>query len=308
MTIPSPQKINKAVITGATGVIGTALIDQLLNKGISLLVFCNPNSTRKDNIPRHPLIQVEYLSLKDIHSFQCADCDFDIFFHLGWEGTNKTDRLNEKIQERNVQYSIDALNLAKKLGCHTFIGAGSQAEFTRSDLELDESSSTNPDTPYGITKLKVNNILKSLANNLNIRYIWTRFFSVYGPNDGKETLISYLINELTAGNSPRVSSATHFWDYLYSSDAALALYLLSLYGKDGETYCVANGERHPLKYYIEIVHNLINPQLPILYGTADNQNTQPRSLIANINKLKSATGFSPQGSFEDGIKRILEEH
>ena len=308
MQILPYKDIKKAVITGATGVIGTALIEQLLNNKIPMLIFCNPQSHRKNNIPRHPLIQLEYLSLADIHNYQNVDNDYDVFFHLGWEGTNKTDRLNETIQIKNIQYSIDALQLAKKLGCHTFIGAGSQAEFGRSDIELNESSPTFPDTPYGMTKLKVYNTLKPLALDLNIRYIWTRLFSVYGINDGNETLISYLIRELKVGNSPKVSSGTQFWDYLYSGDAASALYQLALYGKDGEIFCIASGISHPLKYYIEIVHNLINPQLPILYGVINNSENPPTNLIGNINKLKSQTGFSPQISFEEGIKKIINNY
>ena len=59
--------------------------------------------------------------------------DYDVFYHFGWDGTYGESRQDLYLQNSNVKYTLDAVNLAKFLNCRVFIGAGSQSEFGHID-------------------------------------------------------------------------------------------------------------------------------------------------------------------------------
>lgn len=97
-------------MTGATGAIGTALIEELICHDIEVLVICRPNSKRSGNIPQHPLVSkiecpLELLSeLKNNTGKQ-----YNVFYHLAWEGTSGAARNDVAMQNRNVRYALDAV-------------------------------------------------------------------------------------------------------------------------------------------------------------------------------------------------------
>ena len=59
-----------------------------------------------------------------------------MFYHFGWDGTFGNSRNNMYGQNLNVKYALDAVKAAKATGCHTFVGAGSQAEYGRFEGKL----------------------------------------------------------------------------------------------------------------------------------------------------------------------------
>lgn len=101
------------------------------------------------------------------------------------------------------------------------------------------------------------------------------------------------------------------WDYLYSSDAAQALYLLGLRGKSGKVYMVGRGESRELRSYIlemaEIVGKVCGVRVILGIGALPYQEKQVMHLEADITELKRDTGFIPRTTFEDGIREILRK-
>ena len=59
------------------------------------------------------------------------DREYDVFYHLAWSGTSGPGRNDVELQDKNVQYALDAVECAKRFGCKKFIGVGSQAEYGR---------------------------------------------------------------------------------------------------------------------------------------------------------------------------------
>ena len=58
------REIKRAIVTGGTGVIGVALIEELAEQGVEVLVLHNETSSRLENIPKHPLVHLHPCSLK----------------------------------------------------------------------------------------------------------------------------------------------------------------------------------------------------------------------------------------------------
>lgn len=303
----SKQHIKTAVVTGCTGAIGTALIDELISHNIKVFAVLNPQSKRNCVIPSSPLVKKVFCSIENYDELPTLiDERCDAFFHLAWQGTVGKDRNNTALQEKNVGYALCAVNAAKKLGCTVFTGIGSQAEYGRVNEKLTADTPCNPENEYGKAKLKANIETRKLCEELKIRHEWIRVLSVYGKNDGESSMICAAIRKLQSGISPEYTKGEQIWDFLYSSDAARAIYLVAQNGVDKKTYVLGFGDGKPLSAYINIIHKVVNPKIKPNFGAIEYSDRQVMYLCADITALTADTGFTPEISFEDGINRILE--
>lgn len=298
--------MKRAVITGATGAIGTALIAELTGNGTEVMVVTRRESKRNGVIPVHPLVKVVFCPLEEIASLEGDGRACDVFYHFAWSGTTGKARNDMYLQNLNVRYALDAVKAAKALGCNTFIGAGSQAEYGRTKERMSPQTPVFPENGYGMAKLCAGLMTKELAHSLGLKHIWTRVLSVYGENDVESSMIYSTVKKLKLGERPVFTSGEQIWDYLYSGDAARAFRLLGEKGKDGKTYVVASGKEMKLKNYIEILRDVVAPGAELGFGEY-NTGTEPISIRADISELTLDTDFSPSVDFADGIRRISEK-
>ena len=295
----------RAVVTGATGAIGMALLEVLEKNEVETLVLCRKNSSRSSQIKESKYIKKADCSLSDMQSFS-ADGKYDVFFHFAWDGTIGEQRNNMYLQNDNVRYTIDAVNLASRLGCHTFIGAGSQAEYGRCEGVIGPRTATFPEMGYGIAKLCAGQMSREEAHKLGMKHIWVRILSVYGPYDTEKTMVMSTIKKLLSGETPAFTPAEQMWDYLYSKDAARAFYSIAKSGRDGEVYCLGGGTAMPLKNYICKIRDEINKDAPLAIGAVPYATKQVMHLEADISKLTEHTGFVPEYTFDEGISETVE--
>ena len=298
------------VITGATGAIGISLVRYLSANRIPVLALVREQSARRKYIEGLPDVLIRDCSLARIPDLvpdnEINNNTYDVIYHLGWEGSDRDSRNDPDTQAKNIDYTRNVINLAKRIGCTTFIGAGSQAEFGNVEGVINENVPSCPVSEYGKAKLKVEQFSKNYCADLGIRHIWTRIFSVYGPGMGMDSLITYSIRELMKGKSPKSTEGEQIWDFLYSDDAAKALYLLALNGMDANVYCIASGEGKKVKDYLNIIRTVVNPSVDLRFGEIPYSPNQIMKLIGDISKLKSDTGFEPEISFEEGIRQMHE--
>lgn len=298
--------MKRAIITGATGAIGTALIDELIRHKAEILLFLRKDSSRNDVIPNHPLITKKFCSLSELAEAENdSGKQYDVFYHFAWEGTSGSSRQDMRLQNRNVTYALDAVELAKKYGCHTFIGAGSQAEYGRFDGNLQPDTPTFPENGYGIAKLCAGLMTRIRAKQLDMRHVWVRVLSVYGPRDGQSMIMS-TIQKLQSGSAAEFTKGEQLWDYLYSADAAEAFRLIGEKGVDGKTYVLGSGQARPLAEYIRILARTLNSEQLVRLGAIPYAEKQVMHLCADISELTKDTGWQPRVCFEDGIRLTAE--
>lgn len=295
----------KVIITGATSMIGLALINYLLNEDVEILAVVRKDSRRNKLIPDNKKIKILETSLEDIHNLSSDGECYDVLYHLAWDGTTGNDRNDVQRQKLNIQYTLNAVKMAKQFGCKVFVGAGSQAEYGRVEGKISENTLAKPETAYGCAKLSASFMSRILAEQLNIKHIWTRIFSVYGPNDYENTLVMSSIKSLLNGESPEYTRGEQLWDYLYCDDIAKALYLLAIKGKDGEIYCIGSGKQRQLKEYIEIIKNQIDSNINLKLGVMPYSKNQVMNLEVDISKLTNDTGFYPEIEFKEGITKTI---
>ncbi len=296
----------RAIITGATGAVGTALINELIDYGVEILVFCREGSMRNSLIPNHPLVSKKTCALNQLSDIQNdTGKEYDIFYHFAWDGTTGSARNDMYLQNKNVSYSLDAVSAAKRFGCRTFVGAGSQAEYGRVEDKLRPETPVFPESGYGIGKLCAGQMTREYAHQLGMRHIWVRILSVYGPNDSAQSMIMSTINKLKVGAVPQFTKGEQMWDYLYSGDAARAFRLVWEKGIDGKVYVLGSGEARPLADYINDIKNVVSPESKINLGDIPYSDKQVMYLCADIEELEVDTGWRARVSFLEGINNII---
>lgn len=285
-----------AVVTGASGFIGYHLVRELLSRGVMVYAVIRPNSShrgRMENLVNAKIIELDLCDIDKLSERLHISCD--VFFHLGWECTNR----DFTSQSLNIVYALRALEAAYELGCKRFIGIGSQAEYGIWDGLITEEVNPMPVTPYGAAKLAACHLSRVKAAELKMEWIWARLFSIYGPYDGENTLISYLMKTLYKNEIPQMGKALHPWNFLHAGDAARALYHLGLTEHSGGVYNVGSDDIRPLKSFAEAVRLYVAPEIEIKYEETDRLAVP---LSVSIEKLKRCTDWRPEISFEEGIK------
>ncbi len=299
--------MKKAVITGATGSVGRAIIDKLVDENVEVIVLYRNGSKRADDIPSNRLIKKICCSLDEMENFVPEENDCDVFYHLAWAGTTGAARDDADLQLKNIKYTLDAVALAKRMGCRKFIGAGSQAEYGLCDRPLTPETPTFPFTGYGISKLAAGQLSRLKCRKLGIDHAWVRILSVYGKFDPENSVIKSAVNKFTTGEKAEFSKGEQLWDFLGAKDAANAFYLIGCDDKNNEkTYCLGSGKSAPLREYIKKIHELCKSDSEIDFGAIPYSKNQVMFLQADISELTKDTGFVPEIGFETGIKELLD--
>jgi nucleoside-diphosphate-sugar epimerase len=297
--------MRKIVISGATSMLGSALMRSAMEEGCEVLCIVRPDSTRLDNLPASGSIQVLYAGLPDYASLPAQDKNYDIFFHLAWDKTFHASRDDIDAQLGNIHWTFDAVRLAKRLGCEVFIGAGSQAEYGIVHQALTPETPADPQSGYGIAKYAAGKLSRLLCEQLKMRFNWLRILSTFGPLDGAHTVIMYTLRELCAGNSPALTKCEQIWDYLYCDDAAQAFLAVGRSGVHGKSYPLGSGAPRRLDHYLTALQNIVAPGVNLGFGKKEYYPHQPMFLCADISELTADTGWKPRVLFEEGIRKIL---
>ena len=294
-------------ITGATSMLGVATIKNCISKKISVLAFVRKGSSKIERLPSSPLVKIVECDLAQMKDFDGDKLSADVFIHFGWAFTDKTGRNDVSKQLENVQYTIDAVHLAKKLGCRKFVGAGSQAEYGTPNVILKADTPVNPLIPYGVAKYAAGRLSAIECRKEGLEYNWVRILSVYGTNDLPGTLISQLICNAKNNIPMGLSGCEQTWDYLFEDDAGRAFVAIAEKGVNGKVYNLGSGKGRKLKDFVQEIISIVTPEYQPNFGVYPYNKTQPFLLCANISDLINDTGWMPKVCFNEGIFTIVQK-
>lgn len=297
--------MRKIILTGATGLIGSTIVSEALKKDYKITCLVRKTSSRIKNIPQNENVRVVDCPITSYTNLE-LEGKYNIFMHLAWDKTSVGGRDDVDCQLNNIQYTLDAVRLAHRCGCTVFIGAGSQAEYGIQKVPLTSDLPVNPESGYGIAKYTAGKLSAILCKQLGIRFNWMRILSIYGLNDGKNTLISYVINELKAGRSPELTKCEQIWDYLHCDDAARAFLSVAEKGFDGKIYPLGSGQGRKLSEYVTDIRDAVAPDIKLSFGKKPYYPHQPMHLVADVSELEKDTGWKPQIEFSDGIQEMIQ--
>ncbi len=291
----------RVVVTGAAGFAGYSLTMELLKRGFEVYAVLRPYSEHNKRFSEagsnfHP-IELDSSEFDRIPEHINEKCD--VFYHLAWFGG----RDDFETQNANIDYTLKALESAKALGCKQFICTGSQAEYGLCTGNISEGLMPKPINAYGSAKTAALYLTKRRAEQLGIEWIWGRIFSLYGDYEPSGRMLPDLLNKLVRNEEVRLSSCEQNWDYLHVLDAARAIADIGEKGKAGEIYNIANGDYKSLKEFVECAKETLNSKSKVVYGDRANPFV---SLQPDVSKIMKDTGWKPEISFIEGIKRFTD--
>ena len=300
--------MNVIVVTGATSMIGSALIRSCLRHGVSrIYAVVRPGSSKTNRLPEDERIAVvecaadAYETLPRLIPEPC-----DVFYHIAWTLTGAARNEDLLEQAKNVQYTLQAFSAAAELGCAKFIGAGSQAEYGRLDIpQISPDSPVNPIQAYGIAKYAAGKLVMEAAKKKDISCLWVRIFSVYGIYDKPTTMIASSLRKMLAGEPTAFTKAEQMWDYLFSEDAGDAFYLIGEKSRGHKVYCLGSGESQALRHFIEDIRDIANPDAVLGFGEIPYTPQTIMHLCADTRTLREDTGFVPKTPFREGIRQTI---
>lgn len=294
----------RIVVTGATSMIGTALVKECIKRNVEVLAIVKKKSVRLNRLPTSEMLEIIACDLHQLGSIEKKERQtYDVFYHFAWAHTSKETRDDPLLQEENIRCTLEAVKLAHKLGCRKFIGAGSQAEYGATAHVICPETAVNPHISYGIAKYAAGMLSRKLCVQYGMVHIWGRIFSVYGKNDSEGTMINYAVDQFLKGQPASFSSAVQMWDYLYEDDAGRIFYLLGKCIEENKVYCIANGNSRPLKQFIMEMQEVYGAEAECTF--ADEHNETAAGIQPDPGSLQNDIAYRPETSFKEGIARVI---
>lgn len=295
--------MKKAIVTGANGFIGSHLVKKLLTENVDVISV--DLEGRNNNIPSESKFIPCDLSDPESLLTKISD-DVDTFYHLAWLGLTGDKRGSFEVQLNNAKNTVNALLTAYKLGCKTFIGAGSIME-DETNIAVDtDGHQPGIGYVYGAGKYVAKSMCKCIAGNLGINMIWAKITNTYGVGEVSDRFINTTLRKIINNEKLQFTAATQNYDFVYIDDIAKAFYLIGEKGKNFKTYMISSGNAQPLKQYIIRIKDLLAPHAELNFGDIPFTGVNlPISVFSN-QQLVDDTGFSCDVSFEDGMLKTFE--
>ncbi len=299
--------MKKVLVTGANGFIGSWLLRELNNKGVSVLAIVKNADSDISSIRNLPNVQIIYSDMSEIKqiSQQIPDRDIDVFYHLAWAGSSGQKRSDYELQLLNTKFTLDAVNAAASLGCKRFVGAGTLAELDCNAYILKGGSTPLPVSFYGSAKIASHFMSKAECNRLGIEHVWAYFSNTYGEGNSTQNFVNFASSLMLSGKRAAFTSGEQLYDFVHVSDNAYALYLLGEKGKTFYSYYIGSAEPAKLKEFIYKIRDAIDPSVPLYLGEVPFNGVKQPASVFDCSELIKDTGYQPQVTFEEGIKRTI---
>jgi nucleoside-diphosphate-sugar epimerase len=294
----------KVLLTGATGFIGSFLLKKLVAEGHEVVILARLKSQFyriEDVINNITIIYTDYFNLNECET-EIMDFNPEVVYHIGWLGVENTMHNDESLLFKNIQSTLSLVKVIIKCNVKVVVALGSQAEYGPYRCFINETQSANPTSLYGIAKLSAYNIFRYYLNANNIRLVWLRLFSSYGPSDNPNWLIPYLIRTIAEGKSPALTKGEQIWDYLYIDDVVSAIMACVNTKNASGLFNLGSGIGYSLKSIITQIRDIIDPNISLGFGEVEYRTDQVMVLQADNTKLRLETNWFPHVQLDEGLR------
>lgn len=309
--------MKKAIITGATGFIGSKLTRLLLSQGIKVLALGRKKWEDVDplRLQKHPDLTYLQIDMSDILNLPQAlnqldwDASESVFYHFAWGGKYALSNLDVIEQYSNVVWTFNALKSAETIGCKKFIHVGTMEEaICEPYLDLDWHIDThyNRHAIYAIAKKSARELLKSQASQSNIDLIIVTKSHVMGPNDTKDSFLMVVLQKILAREPIQMTSGEQTFDVISITDCAKAFQLIGEKGKKNAEYWIGSGNPRTLREYVERIAKLYPPHTPIEFGKISYSDVKLNPSVFSTKTLQEDIGFECSQSFEYAVEELYE--
>jgi UDP-glucose 4-epimerase len=319
----------KILVTGGAGYIGSFMVKRLLEDGHSVVVLDNLERGHKEAVDtRVNFIKADIRNIDELEKI-FSENEFDAILHFaGLISVEESTRNPELYEEVNVDGSRNLFSTAIKHGVKRFIFSSTAAIYGNPQVvPIPEIHAKRPTSPYGMTKLRVEEMLSELREkDPEISFSCLRYFNAAGAaldgsmGEGHEPethIIPLAINAIKEGKIFKLygtdydtPDGTCLRDYIHVLDLVEA-HKLALEkimrrgslpaGRQGYFYNVGTGVGSSNKEVIEIVEKVSG--LKMIIEEAERRSGDADRLIADATRIANELGFSPKYS---DLQTIIE--
>lgn len=304
------------LVTGGAGFIGSNLCEALLKMGHQVRCLDNLSTGKQSNVDlfiEHPGYQFINGDICDLDVCLEATRDVDFVLHqAAWGSVPRSIKLPLLYEEINIKGTLNMMEASRQNGVKKFVYASSSSVYgDEPNLPKKEGREGNILSPYALTK-KVDEEYGRLYSKLyGLDTYGLRYFNVFGrrqdPDGAYAAVLPKFIKQLLNDEQPTINGdGKQSRDFTYIENVIEANLKACQASSEyaGEAFNVAFGGR---EYLIDIYHHLakslgkeIEPKFgPDRAGDIKHSN-------ADISKAKEMLGYSPDWSFERGIRAAIE--
>lgn len=303
--------MQKAIITGSTGLLGMATARHLSDAGTPVLCIgrksLSPSEIRHNfghNATYLPLSMEKISSLEKETNKIEWDTNLDcIFYNFAWGGIKSlTDGTFEE-QLKNAVHAAKAVKTAKEIGCSKFVNVGTLEETYVERHLKDQNLTYNVNqSNYALSKLASKNLCKMTAYLEKLDYVHTRLSAPLISDLSKGTYVASTLRKIFNGVPYEKPTNKQLFDIVLTEDIAKAFYLIGHHGKNKADYFIGTSQPDTLAGYFQKFEQGLKGLLETsLTREVSNNN------IFDTSELKLDTGFTPERNLLNVIKQIREK-
>lgn len=300
--------MKKALVTGATGFIGSNVVKLLAEKNIDVLVIVRNTEKAKSLFGAFSNVRIikcemeNYMRIPEL----IPDRDVDITFHFAWDGTSGESRKDYRKQLENVVGLCDLLRAVKQIDCQRIVCAGSIMESEVIEATRLQDTPSAPANVYSAAKCVSHQMAKAVANEVGIDLVWGIITNAYGPGEVSARFINTTLRKILNREPLAFTSGTQNYDFIYISDLAQAFLAIGEKGKANCEYVLGSGHACPLKNFILEMQAVLAPELELSFGTAPFVGISLPLNAYSTKKLEEDTGFHAKVPFSEGIRLTMD--
>ena len=301
----------KILITGGAGFIGSHLLEELLSSDNEILVFDNFLTGKKENIEfegNFKLIEDDFgtkNSLNLIKEFNPQIC-----FHLAAQSSVVVSVDDPLLDfEHNILQPVQLIKTLLSTDCSKFVFTSSGGTIFGEPNILPtrkEDFAGEPESPYGIGKKKLNEIITSMTINTNLSYSILNLSNVYGPRQdphGEAGVVSIFSNKILKNEKPIIyGDGEQTRDYIYVKDVVNALILSSKI--DSNLFLnIGTGIETSVNQLLETIKFEFASDVEPIYK--ESRKGELLRSVLNSSKAQKELNWESQFSLNKGIKEVV---
>lgn len=308
------MSMNKVLVTGGAGFIGSELVRQLAQQAQQVVVVDNLVTGRAENLADCPPERVQLVTadIRDLNKMKPLLHRADVVFHLACLGVRHSIHSPRENHEVNATATLDLLSASRTAGVQRFVYVSSSEVYgTALRVPMSEEHPTFPMTVYGASKLAGECHTRAYHRTYGFPTVVVRPFNSYGPRchhegDSGEVIPKFLLRGLVRQPLVIFGDGTQTRDFTFVSDTARGIILAGVSDQTvGGTYNIGSGCEISIRDLADEVAQVIGWSRPVV------QREPPRPgdvlrLFADCSKARAVLGFEPQVTLAEGLRRLKE--
>jgi nucleoside-diphosphate-sugar epimerase len=308
--------MERALVTGCAGFIGSHLSESLLRDGIEVVgIDCfNDNYGR-----RQKLDNLAQCSAWDAFEFVPIDlargdlaeiiAEVDAIFHLAAEpGVRSSWGARFDLYARNnVLATQQLLDAARDRPERPFVYASSSSVYGQAEaLPTSEDATPAPLSPYGVTKLAAEHLAQLYHVNHGVRTTSLRYFTVFGPRQRPDMAFNIFCRAALEGKPLEVyGDGTQTRDFTYVGDVVAATRAAATApAAAGRVYNIGGGFRSSVAEALTVISDLVGRALDVRF--LEWQAGDVRDTGADTACARADLGFAPGTGLREGLDAELD--